>query len=88
LPDELVVFFVAADPKPDDQLTVAASESAIMISDPHGPNIPTERLELHRRMKRIPLPKSKLISRVTLNVRREPVELVPEPPMRSGFHGI
>jgi hypothetical protein len=68
--DELVVFFMATDPKPDNQLSIAAREHTIMISDSHGPNICAKRLELHRRMKWIPLPKAKLISRETWNVRR------------------
>jgi hypothetical protein len=88
LVDEPVVFFVRADPEPHHQIAFAARQRTIMISDPDGPNVRTERLELHRRVKWIALPKAKLISRETLNVRRQPVELVPEPPVRPGFHGI
>ena len=45
--DELVVFFMRANPEPDNELAITPSERAIMISNPHRPDIPTERLELH-----------------------------------------
>lgn len=35
LPDELVMFFVRADPEPDDALPIPTSERAIMVSDSH-----------------------------------------------------
>ena len=54
--NELVILFVAANPKPDHQLTITARKRAIMISDPHGPNIRAERLKLDGRVKWIALP--------------------------------
>jgi len=33
LPDEIVVFFVGADPKPDDQIAMLLCDSAIVIPD-------------------------------------------------------
>jgi hypothetical protein len=68
LSDEIVVVFVCADPKPDDEIAVLLCNSAIMIADSHGPDIPNKWLELHRWMKRIAQPNLKLFSRETLNV--------------------
>jgi hypothetical protein len=44
-----------------------ARQSAIAVSDSDRPDFPDERLEMHRRMKRIALPKSKLFSGESLN---------------------
>jgi hypothetical protein len=68
LSHEVVVFFVCADPKPHDKVTFSTRQSAIMITDPNGPNIRGQRLELHRRMERIARPNLKLFSGQTLNV--------------------
>lgn len=69
-PHEVVVFFMCADPEPDNELAIATRKRSIMISDPHRPDVNAERLELHRRVKRIPLPEPEFISRETLDVRR------------------
>ena len=47
LSKEIVVVFVCADPKPDDEIPVLLCNSAIMIADSHGPDISAKRLELH-----------------------------------------
>ena len=47
LSDEIIVIFVRADPKPDDEITVSLRNSAIVISDSHRPNVPDKWLELH-----------------------------------------
>jgi hypothetical protein len=65
--DEIVVLLVRADPKPHCKITMPARQSAIAVSDSDRPDFPDERLEMHRRMKRIALPKSKLFSGESLN---------------------
>jgi hypothetical protein len=47
LVDEIVVLFVRADPKPDDEITVLLGNSAIVITDSYRPDISDKRLELH-----------------------------------------
>jgi hypothetical protein len=47
LSNEVVVVFVCADPKPDDNLTMLLRKSAIVIADSDRPDIFDERLELH-----------------------------------------
>jgi hypothetical protein len=42
-----MVFFVAADPEPDDQFAITAGERTIMIADADGPHIADHRLEVH-----------------------------------------
>jgi hypothetical protein len=68
LPGKFVVFLAGTDPKPDDQIAVLLCHRAIVISDSDLPDVSNKRLELHRWMKRIVLPNSKLVSRKTLNV--------------------
>jgi len=70
LSDEVVVFFVRADPEADNKITVLLCNRTIVISDSDGPNVADKRLELHRGMKRIALPGSKLVSSEALDVRR------------------
>jgi len=45
--DEVVVVFVRADPKPDDEIAVFLRNSAIVIADSYGPDISDKRFELH-----------------------------------------
>ena len=45
--NEIVVVFVRADPKPDDEITVLLGNSAIVISDSYRPDISDKRFELH-----------------------------------------
>jgi hypothetical protein len=45
-PDEVVVVFVRADPKPDDEIAVLLCNSAIVIADSHRPDVASKRLEL------------------------------------------
>jgi hypothetical protein len=47
LSNEIVVIFVCADPKPDDQIAVLLCNSTIMIANSHGPYVFNKRLELH-----------------------------------------
>jgi hypothetical protein len=47
LSDEIIVVFARADPKPDDEIAVLECKSAIMIANPHGPDVSDKRLELH-----------------------------------------
>ena len=46
LSDEIIVIFVRADPKPDDEIAMLLSNSAIVITDSHGPDISDKRFEL------------------------------------------
>src|ERR1700751_1841226 len=79
---------MCSDPKPHHNTTMATRQRAIMVTDPDGPNIPDQRLELHGRMERIGHPDLKLFSGQTLDVCWQSIELVPESTMRSGPHGI
>ncbi len=47
LSDEIIVIFVRADPKPDDEIAVLLCNSAVMIADSHGPDVSDKRFELH-----------------------------------------
>jgi hypothetical protein len=47
LSHEVVVLFVRADPKPDNEIAVLLRNSAIVISDSNCPDVPDKRLELH-----------------------------------------
>ena len=70
LSGQTIVVFVRADPKPDDEIAVFLRNSAIMISDSHGPDVSDKRLEQRSRMERITQPKLKLFSRETLDMSR------------------
>jgi hypothetical protein len=47
LSHEVVVIFVRADPKPDDQIAMLLCNRTIMIADSHRPDVADKRLELH-----------------------------------------
>jgi hypothetical protein len=69
LSDEVIVFFVAADPEPNNKITMLLCNRAIVIFDPERPNISEERHEMHGRMKRIANPELKLFADEALDVR-------------------
>jgi hypothetical protein len=66
----MVVFFLCADPKPDDEIAVLLCHRAIMISNSDRPHVADKRFDLKRWMERIALPNAKLISSEALNVGR------------------
>ena len=67
---EIVIVFVSADPEPHHNVLIPTRQSTIAVSDSDRPDIADQRLEMHRGMKGIPLPESKLIPCETMNVRR------------------
>ena len=47
LSDQIVVVFVCADSKPDDEIAVLLCNSAVMIANSCRPDVFDKRLELH-----------------------------------------
>jgi hypothetical protein len=70
LSNQVVVVFLRADPKPDDQIAMLLGKSAIVITDSHGPDVSDKRLERHWRVERVAQPEWKLFSRQTLDMSR------------------
>ena len=46
LSDEIVIVFVRADPKPDDEIAMLLGNSTIMVADSHGPDVSDKRFKL------------------------------------------
>jgi len=72
-----LVFFVRADPTPQDSLFELLAKRSIVSPDPNGP-INTGFLEVKRGMTRIGIQQVEVLSRELLNLRRKRVEEPPE----------
>src|SRR6266566_7164995 len=79
---------MSADPNPCHCLGRQFAKGAIVISDANAKAIlaTLQTAEMERRMMRVPTPQLVILDRELLNLWRQGVEEIPEPPGRDGLH--